>query len=140
MKASYLVIVLFLSDITLTSGDDFCGIIVGSSIAAAATGVFLFFVFAVSSKPDNLLPFDPKREHTLYYSIFFYIFSFLLFTTVALLFSQMLFVMFYSMYSKYNLKTTTLFLPRVGKRFKSKFLWPAHRVRCCTKSCIVIYD
>lgn len=62
MKELYLVLVLLLSDITLTSGDDFCEILVGSSIAAAATGFFLAIVFAVTPETDNLLPFDPKRE------------------------------------------------------------------------------
>lgn len=60
MKASYLVIVLLLfSDVTLTSG--FMEVFVG--VAA-----YIYTLF----EGDNLLPFDPAREQTLFHRLHYY--------------------------------------------------------------------
>ncbi|XP_057175628.1 torsin-1A-like isoform X1 [Triplophysa rosa] len=58
MKAAYLVIVLLLSDITLTSGDDPNYILLGGS--GVVLGVIMLAVF---QRLEMLLPFDPKRLH-----------------------------------------------------------------------------
>ncbi|XP_057175629.1 uncharacterized protein LOC130545233 isoform X2 [Triplophysa rosa] len=56
MKAAYLVIVLLLSDITLTSGDDPNYILLGGS--GVVLGVIMLAVF---QRLEMLLPFDPKQ-------------------------------------------------------------------------------
>lgn len=70
MKASYFVLGLLLSDITLTSGFIIESVLCCS--AAAAVGV----IWYAWVQWDNVLPFDPKREKTPYiYCLILWLFS-----------------------------------------------------------------